>query len=121
MNCVRCGAPMEDGVCSYCGHAVKVKPAKIAQSQPIPKADPDQAKRQQKHNVKVSPKSRAVAFYLCLFFGYLGIHRFYLGKVGSAILYMFTFGCFGVGWLIDFILIAFGEFSDGNGLYLNKS
>lgn len=45
--------------------------------------------------------------YLCVFFGgWFGIHKFYQKKIGMGILYMFTFGVFGVGWLIDGIKIA---------------
>ncbi|MBQ3755018.1 MAG: TM2 domain-containing protein, partial [Clostridia bacterium] len=39
-----------------------------------------------------SPKSRLVATLLCFFLGGLGIHRFYVGKVGTGILYLFTGG-----------------------------
>lgn len=44
-------------------------------------------------------------FLLCLFLGYLGVHKFYEGKIGMGILYLCTFGLFGFGWLIDLILI----------------
>lgn len=42
-----------------------------------------------------------IDFVLCLFLGYLGIHKFYEGKIGLGVLYLFTFGLFGIGWLID--------------------
>lgn len=45
------------------------------------------------------------AFLLCLFLGYFGGHKFYEGKTGLGILYIFTFGLFGIGWLIDIIII----------------
>ena len=44
-----------------------------------------------------------VAFFLCLFLGYFGAHKFYEGKVGGGILYMLTFGLFAIGWFIDLI------------------
>ncbi|MCD8181466.1 MAG: NINE protein, partial [Firmicutes bacterium] len=62
-----------------------------------------------------SPKSRIVALLLCIFLGGLGAHRFYVGKVGTGILYLFTGGLFGIGWLIDFILILVGSFKDNYG------
>ena len=49
------------------------------------------------------PKNKWVAFFLCLFLGYFGAHKFYEGKAGTGILYLFTFGLFGIGWIIDCI------------------
>ena len=50
-------------------------------------------------------KSQIVALLLCIFLGLLGIHRFYLGYTGMGLLYLFTAGLFGIGWLIDIILL----------------
>ena len=52
------------------------------------------------------PKSKWVSFLLCLFLGVIGVHKFYEGKIGWGIVYMFTGGLCGVGWLIDLIMIA---------------
>ncbi len=38
-------------------------------------------------------------------FGFTGSHRFYYGKTVSGIIYFFTFGLLGIGWLIDLFLI----------------
>lgn len=51
------------------------------------------------------PKDKWVAFFLCFFLGYWGAHRFYEGKAGTAILYIFTFGLFGIGWFVDLIIL----------------
>ncbi len=50
-------------------------------------------------------KNKWVAFFLCFFLGYLGAHKFYEGKLGMGILYLFTGGLFGIGWLIDCIVL----------------
>ena len=69
----------------------------------------------------ISPKSRLICFLLCAFpiLGFLGAHRYYVGKVGTGILMMVTFGGLGVWWLIDLIFIGCGSFRDkeGNRLY----
>lgn len=52
-------------------------------------------------------KNKWVALLLCLFFGSFGVHRFYEGKIGTGILYLFTLGFFGIGVLIDFFKILF--------------
>jgi TM2 domain len=64
----------------------------------------------------VSPKSRLVALLLCIFLGGLGIHRFYVGKTGTGILWLLTVGLLGIGALVDLIMIAAGSFRDSNGL-----
>lgn len=63
-----------------------------------------------------SPKSRLVALLLCIFLGGLGAHKFYLGKTGMGILYLFTAGLFGIGALIDLIMLITGSAKDGDGL-----
>ena len=63
-----------------------------------------------------SPKSRLAALLFCFFLGYLGVHRFYVGRVGSGILYLCTYGLFGIGWLVDIILILAGALTDDRGL-----
>ncbi len=65
-------------------------------------------------------RSKAVAFWLCLFFGVLGIHRFYLGKTISGLIWLFTGGVFGVGYLLDVLRIAFNLMRDGNGYPLRQ-
>ena len=62
-----------------------------------------------------SPRSKIATALLCVFFGGLGVHRFYVGKVGTGILWLLTCGCFGIGWLIDLILILWDQFEDGYG------
>lgn len=52
---------------------------------------------------------------ICFFLGELGIHRFVVGKIGTGILWLLTFGLFGVGYIVDFIMILCGTFTDKSG------
>lgn len=61
------------------------------------------------------PKSWLTALLLCFFLGGLGVHRFYVGKVGTGFLQLITLGGLGVWVLIDLILIIVGSFTDKQG------
>lgn len=50
-------------------------------------------------------KKMIVAYLLWCFFGFFGAHRFYLNRNVSGTLFLFTYGLFGFGWLIDFFII----------------
>jgi len=62
-----------------------------------------------------SPKSRLVAFLLCFFFGWLGAHRFYLGKNATGIVWMLTLGAFVIGSIYDLVTILCGVSEDKEG------
>lgn len=51
-------------------------------------------------------KSKGIAYFLWFFLGWAGIHRFYVGKVVTGLLYLFTFGLLGFGWFIDLFLLS---------------
>ena len=68
----------------------------------------------------MQPKSKTVALLLCFFLGYLGVHRFYVGKIGTGILYWATKGFYGVGVVVDLILILTDRFEDAQGLPLRS-
>lgn len=63
----------------------------------------------------MSEKKILPAFLLCFFFGVFGVHRFYVGKVGTGILQLVTLGGLGIWALIDFIMIIVGAFTDKQG------
>ncbi len=63
----------------------------------------------------ISDRSRAVALLLAAVVGVFGGHRFYVGKVGTGLLQLCTFGGLGIWWLYDFILVAAGSFRDADG------
>lgn len=53
----------------------------------------------------MQPKSKWVAFFLCLFFGVLGAHKFYEGKILFGVIYILTVGLCGIGVLVDLIIL----------------
>ena len=62
-----------------------------------------------------SEKRVLVAFLLCFFLGVFGIHRFYAGRPKTAILQLLTLGGLGIWAFVDLILLAVGQFRDGEG------
>ena len=104
MFCANCGAQNDDGsnFCKSCGINLLIQP----------------------NNTEVrtvSDKNWLVALLLCIFLGAIGIHRFYVGKIGTGILMIVTFGGFGIWVLIDLIMIATNGFTDVDGFHLNKN
>lgn len=67
-----------------------------------------------------SNKSRLAAFLLCFFVGILGVHRFYVGKIGTGILMLCTLGGVGIWVLIDLIMIIAGAFKDKQGNIITR-
>lgn len=65
-----------------------------------------------------SQKEFLPVLLLCFFFGFIGIHRFYVGKMGTGILMALTLGGFGIWALIDCILILTNSFRDSDGMVI---
>ena len=54
-------------------------------------------------------------FLLTFFVGVLGVHRFYVGKIGTGFLMLITLGGLGVWFLVDLILVVTGQFTNKDG------
>ncbi|MCL0044554.1 TM2 domain-containing protein [Dehalococcoidia bacterium] len=102
MNCPNCQTyNLSDAIyCSHCGVAV-------------PK---------QEHGTFEEPvnseKSFVATLILCFLLGGLGVHRFYVGKIGTGILMLLTLGGLGIWQLVDLIVIAVQNFKDNKGLVI---
>ena len=57
---------------------------------------------------------------LTIFLGWLGIHRFYVGKIGTGVLWLLTTGLAGIGWLADIILVLSGNFTAKTGQAIKR-
>jgi TM2 domain-containing membrane protein YozV len=99
--CSGCGKKIAGNAhfCSHCGTAQNLSDSSLNQSLPR----------------TISDKSGLTAFLLCLFLGTLGIHRFYVGKIGTGILMLLTSGGLGIWYLYDLIIIVCNQFTDKNG------
>ncbi len=62
-----------------------------------------------------SEKGFVPTLLLCFFLGFMGVHRFYVGKIGTGVLQLVTFGGLGIWALVDFVMIAVGNFKDSEG------
>ncbi len=62
-----------------------------------------------------SDKNFLVTILLSLFLGPLGIHRFYVGRTTSGLIMLFTIGGIFLWAIIDFIVVATGNFTDQHG------
>ena len=62
-----------------------------------------------------SEKDWLTTLLLSIFLGGLGVHRFYVGKIGTGILQLITVGGCGIWTLIDIIMIVTGNFKDKDG------
>jgi TM2 domain len=71
-------------------------------------------------NGNISSKSRLATSLLAWYLGWLGVHRFYLGKIGTGILMLLTFGGLGIWVIIDFIVAVTGNMKDKEGRPIKK-
>jgi hypothetical protein len=69
---------------------------------------------------EVSEKSRGVALALAVPLGVLGVHRFYVGKLGTGLLMLLTGGGAGIWWIVDVANVASGAFRDRFGCRVSE-
>lgn len=62
-----------------------------------------------------SEMEKIPAILITFFLGGFGIHRFLAGKIGTGVVWMLTGGCFGIGWLVDLIMVCTGKFMKKDG------
>jgi len=67
-----------------------------------------------------SEKNWLTTLLLCIFLGGFGIHRFYVGKIGTGVLMVLTAGVFGILTIIDIVMIAMSKFTDKDGLLVKQ-
>lgn len=105
MFCKNCGAEINDKavVCVKCGCAVENTPST------------------NKPTLNGSPKDWLTTLLLCFFLGSFGAHRFYVGKMGTAIAMLLTCGGCGIWTIIDFIMICVGNFTDNDGKVISNN
>ena len=111
--CKFCGEkiPYDAVLCTHCGRQVE----KMQQENAAPQIVVNNTNANVNSNVNTNinaalakrVKNKWVAFLLCLFLGFFGAHKFYEGKALLGILYLFTGGLFGIGWIIDCISLLF--------------
>lgn len=107
--CPQCGASMgaHDSFCGGCGWRLGEVPGAEARAEGRVITNP-------------SCHNRLTALLLSVFLGWIGGHRFYVGKIGTALLFPITLGGFlGIWWIYDTVMIITGEFTDSEGRRLH--
>jgi TM2 domain-containing membrane protein YozV len=109
---------VDEVFCSSCGAIIK-KEAEICPKCGVRQHEAPSVNSAQ-YPLGYQPKRNLTALLLCFFFGLFGVHRFYVGKIGTGILMIFTGGGFLIWLLIDFIMICCNKFTDKHGYKLVK-
>lgn len=114
-RCPRCNRTYFSNACPDCGY--KFGDSTTGRVPAAPAASTRSAGGSSLDGFTVcSPKRKVTTALLCLFLGLFGVHRFYVGKVGTGFLWLFTLGLCGIGWFIDLTAILAGGFTDKDKL-----
>lgn len=109
--CKHCAAkiPKDAVICTACGRQVEQLDGGVQPQVVINNANNNTNTNVNNNVAGIHGRAlnKWVAFFLCLFLGYFGAHKFYEGKTGMGVLYLFTGGLFGIGWIIDCISLLF--------------
>lgn len=118
--CRNCGESISEDaiVCPKCGVATDKFNSANASQQPNIAISNENINSINMPWAAPPPKSKTAAFVLAILLGWLGAHRFYVGKIGTGILWFLTFGIGGIGWIVDIIMIALDAFRDKYGYLL---
>jgi hypothetical protein len=111
MFCHNCGnaLKMPASFCESCG--AKVNTTSVSQAP---------AQEQTRSEMPVSECDWTTTLLFCVILGYLGVDRFYVGKIWTGILKLITGGgCF-IWWIIDLIMLATGNYTDSKGLKIQQ-
>lgn len=116
-KCPNCGAPMETGVCEYCGTKA---PTTFTTHSSTTEIHRKTTQKSEMHiditqSSNANTKSKGVLLILVIFFGAFGFHNFYVGRTGRGILFFFTVGLFCFGWVYDIFKVCTNQFVDANG------
>ena len=113
--CKHCGSkiPEKAVICTFCGCQVE-EISRSNEQAPMPNIVINNSNNNVNTNTNTNGQiiglkycNKWVSFFLCLFLGFAGAHKFYEGKAGMGLLYLFTVGLFGIGWAIDTRSILF--------------
>lgn len=124
MLCVKCNYINDSNarVCSNCGHNLLVEDSfNEINSKDVKIKNIPAASQTVEETEEVSNKKWSIVLILCVLLGLIGFHRFYVGKGGTAILMLLTFGGFGIWTLVDLVIIALNEFTDEDGRKIKRN
>lgn len=109
-RCPCCGAILKSDNCEYCGfvrHRQQTAPDFSKTAGDFLNKTAERISKTNEH--------RLILIVLWLLFGCIGAHQFYAGRPVLGILYLFTGGLFGIGYLVDGVRILTGRFTDNEG------